>query len=85
MFKKLFIILILLFSVSAFAQNNLDINGQIRHRFELNKKTFVSSTNPYGVNYLRTRVGIKFVKDSLYGAFVQIQDSRIWGEEFLAQ
>ncbi len=65
-----------------FAQGNLKISGQIRHRYEMSDKDFDSRTGADNFSYLRTRLNIGFSPAEGTQAFVQIQDSRKFGEEF---
>ncbi|NOZ04637.1 MAG: alginate export family protein [FCB group bacterium] len=65
-----------------FAQGNLKISGQIRHRYEMSDKDFDGNTGADNFSYLRTRLNIGFSPVEGTQAFVQIQDSRKFGEEF---
>lgn len=80
--KKLFLVTILILSVSGlFAQETLKFSAQIRPRFEIDNKDFKSSTRANTFTALRTRLGLSFVPTKNFSGFVQIQDSRIYGEE----
>lgn len=59
---------------------DMKITGQIRHRTERNDKDFSDETASYGFSFLRSRMNLKFTNENTY-AFIQIQDSRIFGTE----
>jgi len=65
----------------AHADNDVKFNAQVRHRFEFVDKDFNSDQNPYTFSFLRTRIGAKFNPAEGVGAFIQLQDSRTFGEE----
>ncbi len=56
------------------------LTGQIRHRTEWNDKDFSDNTASFGFSLLRSRINLKFSKEKSY-AFVQVQDSRVFGSE----
>jgi len=80
--KKFFAVIIFIFSfVNLYSQENLKFSLQIRPRFEIDNKDFKSSTNPNTFTQLRTRLGLSFKPIKNLNSFIQIQDSRTFGEE----
>jgi hypothetical protein len=80
--KKL--ILVLIFSSIIFAQDENDdwkFSGQIQLRSELDGRDFKHKTHPLTFASLRTRVGVEKTFLDKLNFFVQIQDSRVFGEE----
>ena len=57
------------------------LDGQIRHRLEVNNNDLNADTEPSAFNLLRTRVGLRFFPLEHIEGFVQVQDSRTFGEE----
>lgn len=81
--RKLGLILILLalvMSVNSFA-GDIDVSGQIRYRFEMNNKDFNEDTAGSNSAFMRSRLGLRFNPTDDVGVFVQVQDSRMFGEE----
>jgi len=77
-------ILLLSFSITIYAQENdrkLDISGQIRMRSENDAKDFNNDTGVHDFTLLRSRLNLKFSYSDKLIAFVQLQDSRTFGEE----
>ncbi len=68
-----------LFSITSFADVEWKFSGQVRTRWEIDRKTFSGSVpaNEYG--YLRTRLGVMAKVNENVSAFVQLQDSRVIG------
>lgn len=80
--KKLFIASLIIISFSnLFSQENIKFSMQIRPRFEIDNRDFKSSTNPNTFTLLRTRLGFSFNPTKTLNGFIQIQDSRTFGEE----
>ncbi|TKJ42374.1 hypothetical protein CEE37_01455 [candidate division LCP-89 bacterium B3_LCP] len=82
--KKIIIgtlVLLMVISTIAFSADELTVTAQLRHRFEMSNKDFNSGTAFNDVNLLRTRLGVKFAPSDDLFAFVQMQDSRKFGEE----
>ncbi len=80
--KKLFLLTIIVLSfVNLSAQEGLKFSAQIRPRFEMDSKDFKSSTLPNTFTVFRTRLGLSFSPSDNLTGFVQIQDSRTFGEE----
>jgi hypothetical protein len=83
LFKKI-IFLSLIISFITFAQSENDswnFSGHVQLRSELDWRDFNNKTHPLTFASLRTRVGVeKNVFDKL-NFFVQLQDSRIFGQE----
>ena len=77
----LFVFLII--SNFMFAQEIDDwrISGQIQLRSELDGRDFSNKTYPLTFTSLRTRVGIEKSFANKVNLFVQLQDSRIFGQE----
>ncbi len=79
--RMIAILLLTAFASTIFPQTDWQLDGQIRHRIELDNRDFNSDTNINSYNLLRSRIGLTMkVSDSLSGYF-QIQDSRRFGEE----
>lgn len=79
--KSLLVLLLILTAGIINAQSKFDLNGEIRLRSELNKKSFMPDVDPGTFSLLRTRVNAIFKpSDDLLGV-IQIQDSRFFGEE----
>ena len=75
-------ILMLLFVPATAAQempSSVEIGGQVRQRTQLDDKDFSSSTSPDDFHELRTRLNAGFTPVDRVKAFVQIQDSRRFG------
>lgn len=77
--KLLFILIALPFILNAQSIYKFDL--QIRPRFEIDNKDFNSSTNPNTFTALRSRLGLSLKASDDVSAYVQLQDSRIFGEE----
>ncbi|MCK5087054.1 MAG: alginate export family protein, partial [Melioribacteraceae bacterium] len=71
----------LLFSSIAIAQDKLNFSGQVRPRFEYSNRTFDSNTGANTYTFLRTRLGAEFTPSKTFSGFIQIQDSRRFGDE----
>jgi hypothetical protein len=82
---KLLLFWLLLFFVSPlFSQEDIDdwkISGQIQLRPELDGRDFINRTHALKFTSLRTRVGVEKTLLGKVNFFVQIQDSRVIGEE----
>lgn len=80
--KKFLVALLILITVSELsAQENLKFSAQIRPRFEIDNKDFKSSTRAGTLALLRTRLGLSFSPVKDLTGFIQLQDSRTYGEE----
>ncbi|MEG8947930.1 alginate export family protein [Rosettibacter firmus] len=80
--KKIILFSLILISyINLYSQENLKFSFQIRPRFEIDNKDFKSSTNPNTFTQLRTRLGLSFNPLRNLSGFIQIQDSRTFGEE----
>lgn len=80
--KKIFLLTIFVLSfINLNAQEGLKFSAQIRPRFEMDSKDFKSSTLPNTFTVFRTRLGLAFSPLKNISGFVQIQDSRTFGEE----
>jgi hypothetical protein len=80
--KRLLLITAILLSVSGLsAQETLKFSAQIRPRFEIDNKDFKSSTRANTFTALRTRLGLSFLPVKNFSGFIEVQDSRNYGEE----
>ncbi|GJQ62430.1 MAG: hypothetical protein SCALA702_14830 [Melioribacteraceae bacterium] len=80
--KKLAIILSILFMSSMLiAQTDVNFDAQVRVRAELDNKDFNNDNDPSGFTLLRTRIGASFANKSGIEAYIQLQDSRYYGQE----
>jgi hypothetical protein len=82
--KKIFVITISLlcfFNIS-FGQNNIKVSGQIRHRSEIDHKDITANKSSQSYNLLRSRLNFSFSPSEDVNAFIQVQDSRGFGDEF---
>jgi len=62
-------------------EQKFTVGGQIRHRFELQNKAFNKESNRTDFSFLRTRINLNFYPVNNVSAFIQIQDSRLMGQE----
>ncbi len=58
----------------------VQIGGQVRYRGELDGRFFDATQKPLFINMLRTQISLKTVLNEDISAFVQVQDSRNFGE-----
>ena len=72
--------IVLLTANLAFSEE-FKFTGQVRQRAEFDNKDFDSGSNASNTNYLRTRLGFLFAPEDDLGIFIQLQDSRGFGEE----
>lgn len=80
--KKLSILVFfIVISGFAFAQTDVNFDAQVRVRAELDNKDFNNDNDPYGYTLLRTRLGARFANKSGIEAYIQLQDSRYYGQE----
>jgi len=62
------------------AADSLSVSAQIRHRFEVDDRSFTGAdARTYGL--LRSRLNLRFDRTDDLSGFIQIQDSRTMGEE----
>ncbi len=80
-FMRMFLIFLLAVSTLLSAQSTWKLNGQIRYRAEVDNRDFNSNTGLNNFNLLRSRLGATFTGTDSIRGFVQIQDSRRFGEE----
>lgn len=82
--KWLPLVLLIILPQFSLAQDSndleIDFSGQIRVRSELIDPDFNEETDPYDVSLLRTRVNMKASFSDKMSAFVQLQDSRMYGD-----
>ncbi|NOZ07763.1 MAG: alginate export family protein [FCB group bacterium] len=79
--KALTAVLIGLLFSGLFAGTSFDLSGQMRYRFEWEAKDFDSNTNSHNFSLLRTRLNFDLKPSYDQGVFIQLQDSRLLGEE----
>lgn len=72
---------LLLATISNFAQSGIDVTAQIRPRLQMNNTNFNSNIGGNNFTELRTRLGLKFSPLANITGFVQLQDSRVYGTE----
>lgn len=77
----LFIIITFLSSALLTAQDKIEVNAQIRPRFQYDDKDFNSNTGANSFTELRSRLGVLYSPSESLSGFVQIQDSRRFGME----
>lgn len=77
----LIFVIISAFSIAAAHAATVDwkLSGQVRVRWELDKKGFARNLDVKEFGLLRTRLGVDAVVDSNARVFIQIQDSRMFG------
>jgi len=74
---------LLLFVPTAWAQqmpSSVEIGGQIRQRTQVDDRDFNADTSPFDFHELRTRLHAGFTPVERVEAFVQIQDTRNFGD-----
>lgn len=71
---------LLLLPAAAHSEAQFKISTEIRQRLEVDGKAF-DDTGVFSFNLLRTRLGAEFTASEHVAGFVQLQDSRVWGEE----
>jgi hypothetical protein len=64
-----------------YAQEDWKLSGQIQLRSELDGRDFSNGTHPLTFASLRTRAGVEKTFLDKVNFFVQLQDSRVFGEE----
>jgi len=80
----LMVLIIMFFSINSYTQKlgkGWKLSGQIQIRSELDGRDFSNNTHPLTFSSMRTRLGIKKSFEDKLSFFVQISDSRIFGEE----
>ena len=74
---------LLFFVPTAWAQqmpSSVEIGGQIRQRTQIDDRDFNADTSPFDFHELRTRLNVGFTPVERVEAFVQIQDTRNFGD-----
>lgn len=66
---------------NAFATEMIKPSVQVWWRLELSNKDFNKDTAYNNFNLMRSRLGVKVTPTEDIEAFIQLQDSRVWGEE----
>jgi len=66
---------------AARGDDQLKFSTEVRQRLEVDNRDFNSDTGVRTYNLLRTRFGATFMASEDVSAFIQLQDSRVWGEE----
>lgn len=74
-------IVILVAPLFATAQSKVDFSAQIRQRYEIDKRSFRSDIGANSFNLLRSRAGVRLSTQNHVSIFIQLQDSRRFGEE----
>lgn len=79
--NKLLLVVVVVVAGAMLAQAATDVNitGQVRLRDQLDKKSFDTSATYKSFSEMRTRVGIEATVNDNAHAFVQLQDSRLFG------
>lgn len=75
------LILLLLISSNLYSQNEWKLSGQLQLRSEIDGRDFSNNTHALTFASLRTRVGVEKTFSERVNFFVQLQDSRVFGEE----
>lgn len=57
------------------------LEGQVRHRFEVDARKSAERRDPLVFQLLRSRLGFRAFPTARTEAFLQVQDSRVFGEE----
>ena len=70
-----------LFTTNLFSQENFKISGEFRVRTELDGRDFLNNTYPQSFTALRARLAIEKAINEHIKFFIQLQDSRVFGEE----
>ncbi|MCX7909434.1 MAG: alginate export family protein [Ignavibacteria bacterium] len=70
-----------LLPIIIFSQSDLKISGELRVRTELDGRDFLNRTYPQSFTALRARLGFEKKFNEHVSIFVQLQDSRVYGEE----
>ena len=65
----------------AAAESMFKVSAQVRHRFEASNRDFNANTAYNTFNLLRTRLGAEFAPTDDVTGFIQLQDSRWFGQE----
>lgn len=65
----------------SFAQTDFKISGEFRVRSELDGRDFLNKTYPQSFTAMRVRINLEKIINEHVNFFVQIQDSRVFGEE----
>ncbi|MGQ9818765.1 MAG: alginate export family protein [Candidatus Kapaibacteriales bacterium] len=78
---KLIFLIFLAFNLSLFSQNDFKIGGEFRVRSELDGRDFLNKTYPQSFTASRLRLNIEKTIFDDVTIFVQLQDSRVFGQE----
>jgi len=79
--KRLLLALFLLLVGSHVHAQIVTVNGQIRHRSEYDAKELAAAGDSFAFHLLRTRLSATARPNEHVSAFIQIQDSRMFGDE----
>lgn len=74
------LLIVLSLAVSVAAETQLEVSGQVRVRNEIDHKSFNPDHTTLNYQLMRTRVNVDATVDSNTHAFVQFQDSRMFGD-----
>lgn len=75
------LLLILFLSIPLYSQSPFKFSGQIRPRLEIDNKALIPDNKPNTFISLRSRLNVSYSPLEDYSIFLQVQDSRIMGEE----
>jgi len=78
---SLFFICFVFTTSNLFSQDNFKISGELRVRTELDGRDFLNNTYPQSFTALRARLAVEKPINEHIKFFIQIQDSRVFGEE----
>ncbi|MBM4170917.1 MAG: hypothetical protein FJ214_03495 [Ignavibacteria bacterium] len=81
--KKNFLLILTILTITtalSFAQETFKLSAQVRPRFEFDKKGFNNNFKAKTYTSLRTRLGVSFMPLKDVSGFIQVQDSRVFGE-----
>lgn len=79
-FFGLLVLLVLAPAAQAQPLSGLTVTGELRQRSELDARDFNADTTPASVHLLRTRLNAAFEPADRVEVFLQIQDSRLFGD-----
>lgn len=79
--KRLLLSTLVLFVAGQSHAQIVTVSGQIRHRSEFDAKELTDAGESYAFHLLRTRLAASARPNEHVSAFIQIQDSRMFGDE----
>ncbi|MDP6461031.1 MAG: alginate export family protein [Gemmatimonadota bacterium] len=75
------VVALLLLGVAPAFADGVDVSGSVRVRTEMSDRSFVADTDAAWATWQRTRVALSAEGAGGTTAYVQFQDSRVWGNE----